>query len=61
MKKWYESKTIWIAILQLIGGLTVVAVGVLQGQTALDVPGLLIIGKSIIDLVVRFKTDSGIE
>lgn len=61
MKNWYESKTVWLAILQLIAGVVALAIGALQGQNQLDLPGVLVIGKSLLDLYMRFRTDSGIR
>ncbi len=50
MKTWYESKTIWLALLQGIGGLLFAFAG--QYPTI----AILMIGKSIIDIVIRLLT-----
>lgn len=56
MKKWYQSKTIRLAILQAIASILTafMAQGVLQ-----DV-GFLMIVKSILDILVRLNTDTPI-
>jgi hypothetical protein len=54
-KKWYASKTIWIALLQFIGGGLVV---LSTNYPAIGVLGML---KSVIDILVRYNTASPIE
>lgn len=53
MKKWYQSKTIWTALLQLI-----VAIGVViqTQQPELDGGGYALIVKSLWDLWLRLNT-----
>jgi len=56
MKKWYQSKTIRLAILQAIASILTafMAQGILQ-----DV-GFLMIVKSILDILIRLNTDTPI-
>lgn len=54
MKKWYQSKTIWIAILQAIAGIFVAFS--LEYPTA----GWLLTAKSIVDILIRISTDKEI-
>lgn len=60
MKNWYESKTVWIALLQLVIGLLSLVEGALNNPE-LTFPGVVLIGKSVVDLWVRFKTDTGLR
>jgi len=53
-KSWYRSKSIWIAILQGIGGI-MVAVG-----TEYDQVGGFLVLKSLLDIIVRGITDAPI-
>lgn len=52
MKKWYKSKVIWLAIIQGIAGVIVAFTTQYP-----DVGGLLI-GKSLIDMILRIVTDT---
>lgn len=60
-KDWWQSKTVWIAILQFIAGIIGVIVGVLQGQGGMDVAGLIVAGKAVVDLYLRFQTETGLN
>lgn len=60
MKKWYESKTVWLAILQFVAGLIGLAIGVLQSEQEITAASVVVILKSLLDLVLRLKTDLGI-
>jgi len=54
MKKFYKSKTLWIAVITfLIGGLTAV-----NGQLEL---GSIVALKAILDIVLRFLTEEPIS
>ena len=59
-KPWYQSKTLWLAVLQLAIGVATLTTGVLNGTTPLNDAGMVIILKSVLDMVIRFKTDSQI-
>lgn len=50
MKSIFSSKTFWLAIAQAIIG------GVVAIDTTHPAVGLLLIGKSVIDVVVRYMT-----
>lgn len=54
-KAWYESKTIWIALLTGVMGI-ITAV-----ETEYKLPGLLITAKSLIDMWLRLNTTDAIE
>lgn len=60
MKKFYESRTFWLALVQLIIGVLTVIAGILENPS-LTLPGVLVIIKSLTDMWLRFRTDSGIE
>jgi len=55
MKKWYESKTMWVAILQGVFGI------LLAFETQYGGVGFIILGKSIIDFWLRYLTTKPIE
>jgi hypothetical protein len=55
MKHWYQSKTIWIAILQGIAGIMVAVATEYQGL------GSLMIVKSIVDIIIRYITTESIS
>lgn len=50
-KPWYESKVIWLAVLQMIAGIVVVLI------TKYPAVGWITVAKSIIDIMIRFATD----
>ena len=54
-KKWYKSKTVWLAILQAFSGIL--------AAVMLELPsvGMIVAGKSVIDMALRFVTDSKIK
>ncbi len=60
-KDWYKSKTVWVAILQFAAGVIGVVVGILQNQSGLDVAGVVIAGKALVDLYLRFQTETGLK
>ena len=55
MKHWYQSKTIWLAILQAITG-TVIAFATQYPEI-----GFLFLGKSVLDTIVRWFTETKME
>ena len=57
MKKWYLSKTIWLAILQGIAGVLAA-----YGSENPDIYsiGYILIAKSILDIGLRFLTEKPI-
>lgn len=55
MKSLLQSKTFWLAIGQAIGAVLIVAF------TQLDMMGGVLIVKSVLDIVLRLSTDSGID
>lgn len=60
-KEWYKSKTIWLAILQFVAGVIGIIVGLLQGQSGVDIAGLIVAGKAVVDLYLRFQTETGLK
>ena len=54
-KKWYQSKVIWLSIIQAVAG--VVTVFATQYP---DIGGILIL-KSALDFYLRYTTDSTIQ
>lgn len=57
-KKWWESKAVWIAVLQGVAG---VLAAILSTDPALKGVGYLAIVKSVIDYFVRVNTTASIE
>ena len=55
MKKWYKSKTILVALLQAIAGILIAF------QAEYPSIGLIVIGKSLIDITIRYLTQEAIE
>lgn len=55
MKKLFESKTFWVAVVQAVVGVVVVAL------TELDMVGYIAIFKSIADIVLRMITTEEIN
>jgi uncharacterized membrane protein len=62
-KKWYQSKTIWSAILKAIAGILTSVVLVLDGKVQITdiLPGVVTTVWSTIDIMIRFKTNQPIE
>lgn len=61
MKNWYQSKTIWLAIIQAVIGILTLIAGVLNGSTQLNAAGITLIFKSLVDIYVRFTTDTSVR
>lgn len=59
-KMWYQSKTMWLAIVQLIIAILGIIEGFLQAPE-LTLPAVLLAGKSLIDIWTRFKTTTPLE
>ena len=55
MKKWYNSKTIWIAVIQALAG--IVAAFVYQYPEI----GLLLVVKSGVDITLRLITEMPVK
>lgn len=55
MKSLIESKTFWVAVIQAVAGIVVVAL------TELDLVGYVAVFKSAVDVVLRLVTSDGIE
>lgn len=55
MKRLVESRTFWLAVVQGIGGIVIVAL------TELDLIGYAAMVKSIIDAYLRIDTTEGID
>ena len=55
MKRWYQSKTFWLGILIMVGGIAEYLAGLPAGAS---IPTIIAGGTSI---VVRFLTNTGIE
>lgn len=54
-KKWYLSKTIWLAVLQAILGVFV-AIG-----TEIPTVGWIMVVKSVIDVLIRSLTEESVK
>lgn len=54
MKNWWQSKTIWLAAIQLAVGFTLVF------QTQYPELGWIVTLKSLLDVLLRFLTDKPI-
>lgn len=50
MKSLFESKTFWVAVIQAVGGIVIVAL------TELDLVGYVAMVKSIVDIILRLVT-----
>lgn len=58
MKKWYESKTVWINILTLLAAIT----ASLMSETALsDYIPIIIILNTTINIILRFMSSDKLE
>lgn len=55
MKKWYESKTLWIAVMQGVIGVVVVL------ETQYPSIGAVAVAKSILDIALRTITFESLE
>jgi len=55
MKSLLQSKTFWVAVIQALAGITVVAL------TELDLVGYVVFFKSFVDVVLRMITTSPID
>ena len=55
MKTLWESRTFWLAVIQAIAGVVVVAL------TELDLVGYAAMFKSVIDTFLRFDTDKPVK
>lgn len=60
MKNWYDSRTLWVGILQAVIGIATLGLGIANGSTQLNAAGITIMLKSLIDIYLRFTTDTGI-
>jgi hypothetical protein len=58
MKEWTKSRTIWLALLQGIVGI-LVAVSI--DDPAFDLAGYIAILKSIIDILLRLRTNEELQ
>lgn len=58
MKKWYTSRTLWIAALQ--GAAGVIAVAFVENPELASI-GWVAIGKTVLDYLVRMNTTKTIE
>lgn len=52
-KPWWQSKTIWLAVLQALAGLVVI-------PTVSEKIGGALLAKSIIDVLLRVVTNAGV-
>jgi hypothetical protein len=52
-KQWWKSKTIIIAILQAIAGITTI---IINENPTLEIIGYIATGKSLIDMIIRSLT-----
>lgn len=57
MKEWYKSRTLWLAVIQGIAG--IVIAWQVEFPVA-DLGGYTLILKSMIDILLRLKTDERI-
>jgi len=61
-KKWYESKTVWLSLLQSVIGILASLVLVIQSGLTPEAIGAFIIAlKGLLDLKVRFITTKAIQ
>ena len=58
MKKWWQSKTIWIAALQAVAG---ILIAVLNENPALQSVGVIALMKSLVDISLRLVTEKEIK
>lgn len=57
-KKWYESRTLWIAVAQAVVGIIVVITNEFPDA---EIVGSLVALKSVFDIGLRFMTDVPID
>lgn len=57
VKKWYQSKTVWLSIAQGVAG---IIVAILAQDPAIKGAGVLAVIKSILDFFVRLNTTATI-
>lgn len=55
MKTLFSSKTFWIAVIQAVAGIVIVAL------TELDMVGYVAMVKSVVDIMIRLVTTEPIE
>ena len=55
MKSLFESKTFWVAVIQAVAGVVVVAL------TQLDLVGYVAVFKSFVDIILRLITTDTID
>lgn len=53
MKEWYDSKLVWIHVINTLQGTGELVIGVLQKQAALDVIGGIQLGLGILGIIIR--------
>ena len=58
IKQWYQSKTIWLALLQAAVG---VLTAVLTQYPELEAVALIAVGKSMIDIALRLVTQEKLQ
>ena len=56
-KAWYESKTIWIAIIQVVAG---AAASLLSEDPTIRTAGVIAVVKGVLDVVMRVQTDKAV-
>jgi len=59
-KDWFKSKTVWIALIQLVIAVLGLILTELQ-QPEITILGLVAVAKSIVDLAVRYKTNTPLK
>ena len=62
-KKWYESKTVWSALLKQLAGVVTTLALVLSGDVELAefLPLVVTTVWAMVDIVIRFKTKTPIK
>jgi len=55
MKKIFQSRTIWLAIIQAFASILIAVF------TELDMVSYVLFTKSVVDIIIRLDTDKGIQ
>lgn len=63
MKKWYTSRTVWIGLFQIFGGLCSIMAQSLTGEigTEATITGIIVAGLGIKDIIMRAVTTDAIK
>jgi len=61
MKKWYESKTMWVNILSAVGAVALVVGVEISAENQAEIVAGILAAVNVVNIVLRKVTDKGIE